>query len=296
MSMFWHWVIIAITVLSIIGCLWLLFANAKGKVGAADTGHVWDDNLREYNNPLPRWWLNLFVITTVFAIGYLALYPGLGRFGGQLGWTSTKQMQGDLDALKAKRDKQLAVFAGKDVAVLAGDPAAKALGRSIFLNNCAGCHGAEAKGAVGFPNLTDGDWLYGGAPETIVASITNGRNGQMPPFNGSIDADTVTALARYVSHWNDAGLDPAVRETAQKQFAVTCAACHGPEGLGNPLMGAPNLTDTTWLYGGSVERIRETILFGRRGAMPAHEKLLSADEIRLAAAYVYSLSQTGTKQ
>lgn len=295
MSGFWHWVVIGITVAMMVGALWLLLANARGKQGSADTGHVWDDDLREYNNPLPRWWLNLFLITVIFGAAYLIFYPGLGNFAGRLGWTSQKQMQGDLDAYHAQRDRQFAAFRDLDVAALAGAPKAVALGRGVFLNNCAGCHGADAHGAVGFPNLSDKDWLYGGTPEAIVASITNGRGGTMPPFNGAIDAETVDALVRYVGHWNDPKLDPAVRERAQKQFAITCAACHGPDGQGNPLLGAPNLTDDIWLHGGTRERIRETILFGRHSQMPAHEKILTPDEIRVVAAYVYSLSQTDAK-
>lgn len=292
MSSFWNWVVIAIVAGSFIGAMWLLFANARGKAGEGDTGHVWDDDLREYNNPLPRWWLNVFVATTVFGVIYLALYPGLGNFAGKLGWTQQKQLHARLDALKAQRERQFAKFHDRDVASLAADPAARTLGRNVFLNNCAGCHGADARGALGFPNLSDKDWLYGGTPEAIVASVTNGRNGQMPAFNGAIDAPTFDALVRYVQHWNDPKLDAAVREQAQKQFGITCAACHGPDGHGNPVIGAPNLTDTIWLHGGTHERIRETILFGRRSAMPAHEKLLSPDEIKLVSAYVYSLSHT----
>ncbi|NGY03191.1 cytochrome-c oxidase, cbb3-type subunit III [Solimonas terrae] len=291
MSNFWHWVVVAIVVGSFIGTMWLLFANARGKAGEGDTGHVWDDDLREYNNPLPRWWLNVFVATTVFGALYLTFYPGLGNFAGRLGWTEQKQLHERLDALKAQRDRQLAKFHDRDVASLATDPAARTLGRNVFLNNCAGCHGADAHGALGFPNLSDKDWLYGGTPEAIVASVTHGRNGQMPAFNGAIDAPTFDALVRYVQHWNDPKLDASVREQAQKQFAITCAACHGPDGHGNQVIGAPNLTDTIWLHGGTRERIRETILFGRRSAMPAHEKILSPDEIKLVSAYVYSLSQ-----
>ncbi|HVT36030.1 MAG TPA: c-type cytochrome, partial [Nevskiaceae bacterium] len=174
---------------------------------------------------------------------------------------------------------------------LSTDPAARSLGRAIFLNNCAGCHGADAKGARGFPNLTDHDWLYGGKPDDIVASITHGRNGQMPPFNGAIPADVIDDLVATVTHWSDASLDPAVRERGMKQFAITCAACHGADGKGNPLLGSANLTDDIWLHGGSKAHVRETILYGRRSAMPAHEKILSADDIRVVAAYVYGLSQ-----
>ncbi|MEQ1438760.1 cytochrome-c oxidase, cbb3-type subunit III [Fontimonas sp. SYSU GA230001] len=293
MSGFWHWFVLVITVASMIGALWLLFANAKGKVTTEDTGHVWDGDLREYNNPLPRWWLNLFVITVVFGVAYFVFYPGLGNFGGTYGWTSDKQLEERLAAVRAKRDAVFAQFRDQDPGSLSTNAAALSLGRDVFLNNCAGCHGADARGAIGFPNLTDNDWLYGGTPEQVVASITHGRNGIMPAFNGAIDAATVDALAQTVARWSDPKLDPAVRAKGTAQFNITCAACHGPDGKGNPMLGAPNLTDDIWLYGGTRDRVRETILFGRKGAMPAHEKLLRPDEIKVVAAYVLSLSKQG---
>ena len=292
MSAFWHWFVIVITVGSLAAYLWLLFGNASRKPGEpADTGHVWDDDLRELNQPLPRWWLNLFVLTIVFAVGYLALYPGLGNYAGRLGWTQQGQAQARLDAVQAKRRELHAQFAGRDFTALAQDAAAKSLGRELFLNNCAGCHGADARGAVGFPNLADADWLYGGTPDAIVASVTNGRRGAMPPFNGALSATAVDALTRFLPRWSDPTLDEGTRADALKQYNITCAACHGADGRGNPALGAPNLTDAVWLYGGSPQRVRETILFGRTGGMPAHGELLSAEDIRLVAAYVYGLSQ-----
>ena len=292
MSAFWHWFVIVITVASMIGCLWLLFANARRKPGEAeDTGHVWDGDLRERNNPLPRWWLNLFVITIIFGAGYLALFPGLGNYAGALGWTQQGQAQAALGAVNQRRAGIYARFHDRDVASLAQDPAAQSLGREIFLRNCAGCHGADARGAVGFPNLADADWLYGGRPEDIVASVTNGRRGAMPMFDGALPAEAVKTLAYFVPRWTDPRLDAGARAAGLRQYAIACAACHGPEGRGNPALGAPNLTDDTWLYGGSADRVRETILFGRSGNMPAHGDLLAADDIRLVAAYVYGLSR-----
>ncbi|MFP5307859.1 MAG: cbb3-type cytochrome c oxidase N-terminal domain-containing protein, partial [Gammaproteobacteria bacterium] len=199
MSTFCHWLVIVVTLGSLAGALWLLFGNARGKVSQEDTGHVWDGDLREYNNPLPRWWLNLFVITVVFSVGYLLVYTGLGNFGGQLGWTSEKQLDARLGAVRAKREALFAEFRDRDLRTLAADHAALSLGRDVFLNSCAGCHGADARGAIGFPNLADHDWLYGGAPETVLASVTHGRNGVMPPFNGAIDAESVDALVRTVA-------------------------------------------------------------------------------------------------
>lgn len=292
MSAFWHWFVIIITVASLAGSLWLLFANARRNPDEAeDTGHVWDGDLRERNNPLPRWWLNLFVLTVVFAAGYLFLYPGLGNAKGWLGWTQQGQAQAALDEVAARRAALHEQFRGREVAALAGDPAAQAFGRDIFLRNCAGCHGADARGAVGFPNLADADWLYGGRPEDIVASVTGGRRGTMPAFNGALTVDGIKALTDFLPHWSDPQLNPGRRANGLKQFATTCAACHGADGRGNPALGAPNLTDDIWLYGGSAETVRESILFGRNGGMPAHAELLAADDIRLVAAYVYGLSR-----
>ncbi len=291
MSTFWSLFIIVISVGSMLGSLWLLFANARGKMSTEDTGHVWDDDLRENNNPLPRWWLNLFVLTVIFAAIYLAFYPGLGNFAGKLGWTSDKQLAERLQVVEAKREALFVQFRDQDPGALSKNAAALSLGRDVFLINCAGCHGADAKGAVGFPNLTDHDWQYGGTPETIVATITNGRTGIMPALGPSMDQATLDAVVQTVAHWNDPKLDPAIREKGMAQFNITCVACHGPNGTGNPILGAPNLTDAIWLYGGSTDRIRETLANGRQGKMPSHQALLSADEIKVVAAYVYSLSQ-----
>lgn len=289
MSDFWSVYIIIITFAMMIGCLWLLYANARGTPGES-TGHVWDDDLREFNNPLPRWWLNLFVLTVIFGAGYLAFYPGLGNLAGRLGWTSTKQMQTRLDELTAKRTAIYASLAGKDIPALARDPSAQSLGRAVFLGNCAGCHGTDARGAIGFPNLTDKDWLFGGEPEQLVETITHGRHGVMPPIGLGLTPEARQALVDFVPFWSDPKLDAAKREAGQKQFAVTCAACHGAEGKGNVALGAPNLSDDVWLFRGGREGVTETIMKGRQSTMPAHETILSTDEIRVVAAYVYGLS------
>lgn len=291
MTGFWSLFIIIITVVSVLGTLWLLLSNAKGKPTTEDTGHVWDGDLRELTNPLPRWWFNLFILTIVFTAIYLALFPGLGNFAGQLGWTSSEQMQTKLDAVLAKRASLFAQYAQQDPEQMVGNPAAMALGRDVYLINCAGCHGADARGAVGFPDLADQDWLYGGTPHAISVSIASGRNGMMPPMAAGMDAETLDALVKTVAHWGDSALDGAVREKGMAQYTISCAACHGMDGKGNPMMGAPNLTDAVWLYGGTHERVLASIEQGRRGAMPAHAKLLSADEIKVLTAYVYGLSK-----
>ncbi|HKY93624.1 MAG TPA: cytochrome-c oxidase, cbb3-type subunit III [Nevskiaceae bacterium] len=289
MSAFWSVFVVVITVASLIGCLWLLFTQSRGKTGA-ETTHTWDDDLTEYNNPLPRWWLWLFILTVVFSAGYLAFYPGLGNFMGSSAWTSQKEMAANLARITERRTAQFARLADKPVTELAHDPAALALGRSAFLGNCAGCHGTDAQGAIGFPNLADRDWLYGGEPETILASIERGRSGQMPPFLSALSAQDAQALLDFVPYWSDAELATHRREAGMAVFSRLCAACHGPEGKGNVALGAPDMTDDTWLWGGRKEQIRETILFGRKNFMPAHAALMSKDETRMAAAYVYSLT------
>lgn len=289
MSMFWHLFVIVLTVVSIAGCLWLLFSQSRGKTGP-ETTHTWDDDLTEYNNPLPRWWLNLFILTAVFGVGYLAFYPGLGNLAGRLGWTSSSEMQAELDRITQRRQAQFARLTGRSVAELAQDSSAQALGRSVFINNCAGCHGTDARGAIGFPDLTDHDWLYGGDPDIVLTSIEKGRNGQMPAFNGVVDPQKLDSLLAFLPHWSDPELDARVREAGLAAFAGTCAGCHGADGKGNVALGAPNLTDETWLWGGRGEQIRQTILFGRANHMPAHGALISGDEMRVVAAYVLSLS------
>ena len=294
LSPFWHWWVVIIVVGMMVGCMWLLFANSRGTPGES-TGHVWDDDLREYNNPLPLWWRNMFILTVVFGAGYLLLYPGLGNFAGKLGWTEHGEMKQRMAQLQAQRNEIFAALKDKDVLALSKDPSALSLGHAVFMTNCAGCHGADAKGAIGFPNLTDNDWLYGGEPDKIVETITNGRRGAMPAFKGVLNDDQLNALLDFVPFWSDPKLDPAKRERGMQQFMQTCVACHGPDGKGNQMIGSANLTDDIWLYGGGRDRVRETILNGRNGMMPAWQGTLSPDEIRVVAAYVYSLSH-GTQQ
>ena len=289
MSTFWNVFVIVLTLLSIFGCLWLLFTQSRGKTGP-ETTHVWDDDLTEYNNPLPRWWLNMFILTTVFGVGYLVFYPGLGNVAGRLGWTSGAELQADLDRIMARRQEQFSRLAGLSVAELSHDTGAQALGRSVFMNNCAGCHGTDARGAIGFPDLADADWLYGGQPETVLASVEKGRSGQMPAFNGAIDMPKLDSLLAFLPYWADPELDADVRAAGMQAFSGTCSGCHGAEGKGNVALGAPNLTDEVWLWGGRPEQIRATILFGRANHMPSHSTLISSDEARVVAAYVLSLS------
>jgi cytochrome c oxidase cbb3-type subunit III len=296
MSRAWSIYVIAIVVLNIVATVWLLWWTARRRPSDKDpsstTGHVWDGDLTEYNKPLPKWWINLFYLTIIFSIGYLVWYPGLGNFAGTSGWSSA----GEHDADKAVADARLAEafsrFEGMPIDQVAKDPQALAFGASLFANNCAMCHGSDARGARGFPNLTDDDWLWGGTPEQILTTVLEGRQAAMPPLAAAIGGDVgVTEVAAYVQSLSGIKADPALAAAGKARFGGVCAACHGVDGKGNPALGAPNLTDKTWLYGNDFATIREAVVQGRAGMMPAHEPIIGATRARLAAAYVWSLSQ-----
>ncbi len=294
MSSFWSWWITIIAVGNILACYWLIKWASKRRPGEAEvgevTGHKWDETLEEYNNPLPRWWLWMFYGTIVFGLVYLFLYPGLGNWPGKLGWTSHGQYEKEMEQAKAKYDPIFAAFASKPIEELAKDPAALKVGERLFLNYCASCHGSTASGAPGFPNLTDNDWLWGGDPETIKTTILDGRQGAMPAWGPILGADGVDKVAEYVLSLSGRSHDPDKAAAGKEIFQNNCAACHGPDGKGNPAMGAPNLTDNVWLYGGSPGTIRQTITRGRNGRMPAHRDFLGENKVHVLAAYVYSLS------
>jgi cytochrome c oxidase cbb3-type subunit III len=290
----WSMFVAAATVIGLVWCLWLLYVASNRTVMADDntTGHVWDVDLREMNNPLPRWWLWLFVITVIFAAIYLALYPGLGRFPGALGWTSVGQYQAEQQRAQENMSQIFARFKGKTAEELAKDSVAMGIGERLFGNNCAGCHGSDAKGSKGFPNLTDGDWIYGGTPEIITQTITKGRVGVMPPMAAAVgSADDVRNVANYVLSLSGGAHNSAAAQLGKPKFVV-CAACHGPEGKGNPVLGAPNLTDKIWLHGWGEAAVMAMINGGKTNVMPTFGERLSAEQIHVLAAYVWSLSQT----
>jgi len=291
---FWAVYISAITILSILACALLLWSLSTRRVaapgGPSVTGHVWDEDLAEYNNPLPRWWIWLFYITIAFGLAYLALYPGLGSYRGLLNWSSSGEHDADLAKASEVYQPIYAKYAAMPVAEIARDPQAREMGQRLFLNYCAQCHASDARGGKGYPDLSDGDWLYGGDPDTIVATITNGRNAMMPPW-GKILGDEGTAnLADYVASLSGGVHDELRAARGKELFAANCVACHGPDGKGNPALGAPNLTDKTWLYGSSSTALIETIGKGRSGMMPAWGEFLGADKVRILAAYVWGLS------
>jgi cytochrome c oxidase cbb3-type subunit 3 len=296
----WSWYVVAIVVFGLVYCAIVLIGAAKHKViydaqGNVDktTGHVWDGDLRELNNPLPRWWLFLFIITLVFAAAYLTLYPGLGDNKGKLGWSSQGQLETEMAKAKVEQDKIFAKFKNASVEDLARDPQAHAIGERLFLNNCAACHGSDAKGAKGFPNLTDNDWLHGGSPEKIVETITHGRNGQMPVMAPAVGSpEEVRQVANYVLSLSGSGHNSILAELGKAKFKQVCAACHGADGKGNQAIGAPNLTDKIWLHGWGEEAIMNMVNKGKINIMPAQEKRLSEDQIKIVASYVWSLSHT----
>ena len=288
----WSLFVAAATVLGLALCLALLIIASRRKVMAADnsTGHVWDEDIRELNNPLPRWWMVLFVLTVVFSVLYLALYPGLGGYAGRLGWSST----GQFDAEQAKAREAMrtiyARFDGLPVETVARDPQAMGIGERLFANNCATCHGSDAKGSKGFPNLTDNDWLYGGSGETLIETITRGREGTMPPMAAAVgNGDDVRNLAHYVLSLSGSPHNSVAAALGKSRFTA-CAACHGMDGRGNQALGAPNLTDKVWLHGWGEPAIVAMINNGKHSHMPEHGSRLSPEQIRVLAAYVWGLS------
>ena len=290
---FWSLYIAGITIVSIIGCAVLLTMQHHKRVpgqAVGTTGHEWDEDLAEYNNALPKWWMWLFWITIVFSLVYLALYPGLGTFKGMLGWSSTGQYKAEQASADTQYGPIFAKYGAMEIPAIAKDPQGKAMGERLFLTYCAQCHGSDARGAKGYPNLADGDWLYGGEPATILASIMDGRNGLMPPMGAAVGGpEGVKEVANYVLSLSGAAHDAKLAEAGKAKFAA-CAACHGPEAKGNPQLGAPNLTDKIWLYGGSLATISETIDKGRANRMPAHKEFLGPERSRILAAYVWGLT------
>ena len=292
-SSFWDLYISVITLASVIACGVFLKMQSARKVsgsGSETTGHTWDEDLGEYNNPLPRWWMWLFYVTIVFALVYLALYPGLGSWKGLLGWSEVGQLKQEDAAAETKYGPIYEKFAAQDVVALSKNADALAIGQKLFLNNCAQCHASDGGGSRGFPNLTDNDWLYGGDPATIEQTITNGRNGVMPPWGPVLGAEGVKDVASYVISLSGGAADSIRVARGREIFAKTCVACHGAEAKGTPALGAPNLTDKTWLYGGGEPTVIETIANGRNGHMPAWKDILGPAKIHLLTAYVYSLS------
>ena len=291
-SGFWNIYIVVIVLVSILACAILLYIQGKSTFTPGKTmGHVWDETLEEYNNPMPKWWSWLFVITVVFALVYLALYPGLGKFPGVLGWTSVGQYSAERERMDATVQLMYAKYQGMDDKALAADKQAMETGKRLYLTYCMQCHGADGRGAKGFPNLTDSDWLYGGEPEQIMQTISEGRMGVMPP-HVQLGAETIKDLANYVRSLSGLPNDSVRAAKGKEAFtSAGCVGCHGVDGKGMQALGAPNLTDKVWLYGSSEATIIETITLGRQNKMPSWKAFLGDAKDHLLTAYVYSLSQ-----
>jgi len=291
-SAFWDYYVGVISLVSIVACAVFLKSQSVRRGGETETtGHTWDEDLAEYNNPLPRWWSWLFYLTIVFSLVYLVLYPGLGSWRGTLGWTQVKQLDDENARAQAAYGPLYDRFAALDVVALSKNPEALAVGQKLFLNHCAQCHASDAGGSRGFPSLADRDWLWGGAPQDIQASITDGRNGVMPPWGPVLGEQGVKDVAHYVMSLSGSAADSIRVARGKEHYDKICVACHGAEGKGNTALGAPNLTDKIWLHGSGEAAISETIARGRTSQMPAHKGQLSETKIRLLAAYVLSLSK-----
>jgi len=296
----WGIYIAVVTGVGIIWCLYLLFSQRKTNVtyeadgSVADTGHVWDGDLRELNNPLPRWWMWMFVLSCIFAIVYLVLYPGMGTYEGSLGYTTRNAHEASVVQANEQLKPVYAKYMSMDANQVAADPAAREMGQRLFLNHCAQCHGSDAGGSKGFPNLADTDWLYGGDTQDIKQTLIAGRAGVMPAF-AHLESAQVSDVANYVRNLSGLAADQIKVGRGAEVYKSNCAACHGAEGKGMAAMGAPNLTDKVWLYGGSEATIIETVLKGRNGMMPAHETILTPEKIHLLTAYVWGLSNVKEK-
>jgi cytochrome c oxidase cbb3-type subunit 3 len=291
-------IFVVIAVLAnILAGLWLIWWTTRGvKAAPQDTTHVWDDDLTEYNNPMPRWWLWLFILSIVFALTYLACYPGLGNYRGLLNWTSASEFAADDTTVRGDFERRFAADKGKSLVELSKDPAAMATAKNLFALNCSSCHGSDARGAKGFPNLTDQDWLWGGSEQTVYQTIAQGRTNAMPGWAPVLGAEGVEQVIAYVLSLSGRELEGAAGSAdtvaaGKVRFTTMCTACHGADGKGNQALGGPNLTDSVWLHGGSVSDIRETIAKGRTNAMPAHLERLGDTKVRLLAAFVLSLSR-----
>ena len=291
-SGFWDVYVAVLAVVSIVACAAFLRSQSVRKAGPVETtGHQWDEDLAEYNNPLPRWWSWLFYLTIVFSLAYLVLYPGLGSWKGTLGWSQVTQLREEQQLAAKQFGPLYEKFATSEVQALVGNREALAIGQKLFLNNCAQCHASDGAGSRGFPNLTAGAFQWGGDVKTIKTTITEGRTGVMPPFGAALGEQGVKNAAHYVRSLSGLAADPIRVEFGREIYMKTCVACHGPDGKGNPALGAPNLADRNWLHGSAEPVVIETITRGRTSQMPAHKTLLDEARIHLLTAYVLSLSK-----
>ena len=295
MPAFWAWFVAAGTIAFVIWCVWLIrWAGQQGPQNKEDedlVGHVWDGDLEEWNNPAPKWWLYLYFITIAWGAVYLISYPGLGITEGLLNWSQQGQYEQEMQAAEARYEPIYDAFAEMEFEALAADPDALKLGGSLFASYCTTCHGSDARGATGYPNLTDNDWIWGDTEAAITTTIRQGRNSVMPTLSAALGGDAgIDNMVNYVRSLSGAVEADAAAMSAQPMFVALCSACHMPDGSGNQLLGGPDLTDEIALYGSSPEAIRTTIVNGRNGEMPPHGEFLGDKRTKILAAYVYSLS------
>jgi cytochrome c oxidase cbb3-type subunit III len=294
-SAFWPWYIFILVTLSIAAVFglirWMSVGSSRPTEKAKTMGHKWDDDLEELNNPLPRWWLNLFYITLFFSIGYLILYPGSGIAKGVLGWTQENQYEREIAAANERYGPIFEQYLQQEIPTVASDAEALKMGERLYLTYCTACHGSDARGGPGYPNLRDASWLWGGAPEQIRASIRDGRTGVMPAWGQALGQEGVQNVAEYVLSLSGRRVNEVAAEAGKEKYMQMCVACHGADGRGNVALGAPDLTDGVWLYGGSQRAVMETIANGRQGRMPAHGEFLGEAKVHLLTAYVYSFLQ-----
>jgi cytochrome c oxidase cbb3-type subunit 3 len=292
-SGFWSLYVAGITLAGVIGCLLLLWVTSRNRTpvrGDNTTGHVWDEDLTEMNNPLPMWWVGLFIATIIFSLLYLVAYPGLGSYEGELGWSTKAEYDAEVDQAGKQLAPLYAQFTARKPEELAGDANAMAIGERLFMNNCAQCHGSDARGSKGFPNLADGDWLHGGQAERIAETIAKGRVGTMPPMAAAVGgSDDVKNVAHYVLSLSNSPHDSLRAQLGRSKF-MACAACHGADGKGNPALGAPNLADDIWLHGYGEQAIINIVNNGRTSEMPAQGGKLTDAQIHVLASYVWGLT------
>ena len=294
MPSFWHWFVALSTILFVVWCVWLVSWSAKqGPQDVSDedlVGHKWDGDLEEWNNPAPKWWLYLYFITIFWAVGYMIAYPGIGAFKGVLGWSQEGQYEQEMAAAAERYEPIYARFAAMDFEERSKDPDALKLGKSLYASYCTTCHGSDARGATGYPNLTDTDWIWGDTEQQLVSTLLNGRNAIMPQLGAALGGDAgIDNMVRYVRSLSGLAEADAGAQAMQPMFVALCSACHMADGSGNEMLGGQNLTDDIWLYGSEEADIRDTIVNGRNGVMPAHGNLLGENKARILAAYVYSL-------
>lgn len=314
MSSFWSIWISLLTLGTILGCFLLLRWCLKNKTGIeeGEEMHHEFDGIVEINNQLPRWWTIMFYATIIWGLLYFLLYPGLGNFGGLFQWKSSNQgvlslaeskaaveqsridgnivqYDREIEQAEARFDPIFEAYAQVDIPELIHDDEAMKVGQRLFLQNCAQCHGSDARGQEGFPNLMDNDWLYGGSPADIKTTLHGGRQGNMPAWLDAMGEQGIKEVVAYTLSLSGREVDFDLAEKGKPRFAV-CSACHGADGKGNQMMGAPNLTDNIWLYGATESAVTETLNYGRNGVMPAFNERLGENKLHVVAAYVYSLS------